>query len=1698
MKKPLLIAGLLLACVAVITCFVFKFSYDYLGTDNIAIKKLRKKHQYHIENSPFKETNGLTRKERKKLGLPPNAYNEQMWELTLDPNTGRPMPERVLKVQEQLKKQRAFQKGGGGDSANPWVDRGPNNIGGRTRGIMFDPNDADKNRVFAGGVSGGLWVNEDITDVNSSWTLIPGIGANISVTAIIYDPNNTNTFYIGSGESYTSGDAVGRGVWKSTDGGVTWANIFGGYTGFSGSSVQGIFYINDIVARDMGTTTELYIAVANSSYRYASNPGNILGSADRGIYKSTDAGANWVKNALNQASPNDLEIDLNNDIWLSTTNGRIYKSTDGINFNLKVTIPNASRTEIAVSSLNVNKLWVATNSGGEGANLWFTDDAFATFDAVANRLPEPNDADTGIPETDYTRGQAFYDLPIEVDVSDNLYVGGIDLFRSSDGGTTWAQISKWSNNNNLANLDVPRVHADQHAIVFRPGAPTEAVFGNDGGIYYSPDITAPVAPTSTLSITSRNKDYNVTQFYYGAIAPGTSNEIITGGTQDNGTLSSINSVAGANSFTSVRGGDGAFTAIDQDGISVPTRGEYMIQSYVYLKHRLAETSNNNKRYTIIDTNEGNFINQAELDDVGNILYANSSSGGTNQFSSFVLGQSSATRLDYTNALLNAQPSAFKVSPYTNTTLYVGTRNSKLLKITGLVGSPAWTDISGPSFIGSISDIELGTTAQEIFVTVHNYGVNSIWYTADGGANWVSKEGNLPDIPVKCILQNPLALEEVIIGTALGVWRTADIFAASPVWTQSFNGMSDVSVVDLDLRASDKKILATTHGRGLFTSKFSRNDFEITINNGSSRLVCPPDDITYNFTYNTFLGFSGTTTFSAVGLPAGAIANFNTASTSTDGTIVTLTISGTNTLAVGDYNFQIQGTSGAITRAVNADFKILALTLNVPSLTAPADAAIELSDTPTLNWVANSYALSYDYQVATDSGFTNIVQSGNATNVSVTLSLLDLATTYFWRVRSKNTCTSGSYSTTFSFTTTTQCTVCTSAGNTNWQTSTTRVLFNTIDNASAKPSGYSDYTFISTQVERNQSHNLSVQVNTEGNYTVNTVVWIDWNKDCVFDDAPEKYDLGTAQNKANGITTGSPLSITVPNNAVFGTTTMRVSTKFGNTDATSCENGADAEVEDYSITVSPTLVSWTGTVNTDWATAGNWDTGAVPTASTDIIIPNVTFKPTISTGTTAVANNITIEASSSLIIAAGGTLTSEGNITQNGTFIINSNATLNGSLIVKGTATGAVNYQRHVSTAATAEKGWYLLSAPVNGTSIANFYESVVQSGTKRGIAPYVNTNAATFRWAHYTTADTPGNFVKGKGYAIKKLTAGELAFNGALNTDNAGVSISLEATGDQYNAIGNPYTSYINSGTFLDNIVSGRLTEKTIWLWDESGNLGAGEYITKNITDAYKIAPGQGFFVKALANGDVIFPEAIQTHEGGDSFLKQESRPEIKLSMSDGTNLKSTKILYIENKTTGFDDGFDSSMFEGASNPFAVYTQLVAENENKNIAIQTLPDSNYESMSIPIGVKAGSGLEITFTVDALNLPTDINVFLEDRVANTITRLDEENTVYRVTLTEALNGVGRFFLHTSSQILAVSNVDLVSVSIYSSDKKIHLSGLPNGVSKITLYNVLGKVVLKESTAKNRTSIPVKNLSKGAVYIVKLITEKGVMSKKIIIE
>jgi len=151
-------------------------------------------------------------------------------------------------------------------------------------------------------------------------------------------------------------------------------------------------------------------------------------------------------------------------------------------------------------------------------------------------------------------------------------------------------------------------------------------------------------------------------------------------------------------------------------------------------------------------------------------------------------------------------------------------------------------------------------------------------------------------------------------------------------------------------------------------------------------------------------------------------------------------------------------------------------------------------------------------------------------------------------------------------------LCTSFGNTQDQTGTTLVQFNTINNASpTKPpsGGYSNYTSVSTEVNRNSLYNLTINVNTDGNFIVATKVWIDWNQNCIFDIPDEEYDLGGATNTNGGATSNSALPITIPADAALGNIIMRVSTKYDEA-PTSCEQGYFGEVEDYTLVVNPTL------------------------------------------------------------------------------------------------------------------------------------------------------------------------------------------------------------------------------------------------------------------------------------------------------------------------------------------------------------------------------------------------------------------------------------------------------------------------------------------------------------------------------------------------
>ena len=158
-------------------------------------------------------------------------------------------------------------------------------------------------------------------------------------------------------------------------------------------------------------------------------------------------------------------------------------------------------------------------------------------------------------------------------------------------------------------------------------------------------------------------------------------------------------------------------------------------------------------------------------------------------------------------------------------------------------------------------------------------------------------------------------------------------------------------------------------------------------------------------------------------------------------------------------------------------------------------------------------------------------------------------------------------------------------------------------------------------------------------------------------------------------------------------------------------------------------------------------------------------------------------------------------------------------------------------------------------------------------------------------------------------------------------------------------------------------------------------------------------------------------------------------------------------------------------------------------------------MVIPIGLNAVANKEITFSAEALNLPTDIKVILEDRLTNTFTYLQEVNSSYRVTLSETLNGAGRFYLHTSEKSLSVNNdLQKEKISIYkTSNTSLRVTGLRQGKTTINIFNVLGKSVLEESFMVNNSikDLTLPKIASG-VYIVQLKTDKGNLNKKMIIE
>jgi hypothetical protein len=766
------------------------------------------------------------RKERKERELEagtPDRYFLQDARATADPALGYPTREELfveIEARKTLKALRAGKTSGAPSGDIVWTSLGPNNQGGRTRAILWDPNDATGKKVWSGGASGGLWFNNDITSSTSPWQQVDDLFDNLNISCITADPTNPQVMYFGTGESF-AGEAPGAGVWKTTNGGTTWNRL---------PNSAGMIYVNDIAVRNEGGVGVLYVGINNTPYDGAFVNGQFPGALIRGLFRSTDGGANFtqvmpnVPMATSVFAVADIEIGADNRIYVGTARngqnvggGHVLFSDDGTTWTINAQfvtggatpVTGARRVELATAPSDANVVYALIeerNPGSAAGMIARSSDRGATFTPVS----EPNDVDNGISASDFTRGQAFYDLILAVDPNEanTVLVGGINLFRSTNGGTNWTHISKWSNNAALNTLSCALVHADQHAIAFKPGSSQEVIFGTDGGVYWTNSLST---AATTNVIRQRSLNQVTTQFYRGDVSAQAPLPYVLAGSQDNGTQLISNTTFG--NGEDVFGGDGAYTEFDPIN-------DRQIVSYVYNNYAMYFDAFSDGVNLVQESNTGDFINAADADWQNNYLFS-AESNTEIRITTITSVQAETSSVATTVPGMTSFISSLRVSPATSagtSVVWAGTYGGKLYRLS-FDGSLSAEDKSGAGFPagGVVSSIAFGTTENNILVTFSNYGVNSLYESTNGGTSWVVKEGNLPNIPVRTAEYNPRNPSIVFIGTDLGVYTTSNIAAASPVWTLQNNSFANVKVTELRMSSALNRVYAFTYGRGVFSA-----------------------------------------------------------------------------------------------------------------------------------------------------------------------------------------------------------------------------------------------------------------------------------------------------------------------------------------------------------------------------------------------------------------------------------------------------------------------------------------------------------------------------------------------------------------------------------------------------------------------------------------------------------------------------------------------------------------------------------------------------------------------------------------------------------------------------------------------------------------------------------------------------------------
>lgn len=657
-----------------------------------------------------------------------------------------------------------------------------------------------------------------------------------------------------------------------------------------------------------------------------------------------------------------------------------------------------------------------------------------------------------------------------------------------------------------------------------------------------------------------------------------------------------------------------------------------------------------------------------------------------------------------------------------------------------------------------------------------------------------------------------------------------------------------------------------------------------------------------------------------------------------------------------------------------------------------------------------------------------------------------------------------------------------------------VQFNGINNSSAI-AVYSDFTnTVSTTIARSSTYAISITPEYNNANTSNAVgyrVWIDFNRDGDFSDAGEEV---FSQNPIAGGGTVSG-NVTVPANIVNGNTRMRVSMAFSQL-PDPCTNFNFGEVEDYSVYLFDGLLYQ----NSNWEPSAPNGT----TSSENIMIDDGTYNA----NTDIAVNWIIVNTGAQINLDKANSITANGNIINNGELVLNSDSDEYSSLIVNGTVSGNAKYNRHVNSNANRND---LIAPPVSGQTFVDFLSNntnVFANGTQT-LFLFGDFEKPVNEYQLFTNTENH-ILTAGSGYRAASTDNGAFEFDGSVVTNDITVPIGRSGTiYEQWNLIGNPFTSYVRLSDFLSANLS-ELDATSAAVYGYNADTSGGIWTIWNLafSDANPntlIAPGQGFFVSSkIGGGNISFTTAMRASGNADDFITGRNNSLntiaytlITVSKSDANY--STDLYFTNNATLGLDLGYDAEHFGGAPSDFSIFTEIAQNNNGLDMAIQSIALTDINDTTIvPLGLHLAQGEQATIGIeDASNINFDI--YLEDTETNTFTLLNDSD--YTFTPSTDISGTGRFFLRFGAATLSNDDVTLDNLQIINdpNNEQIVIKGFINPNTRFSLYDVQGRQILSQdlNNQNNINTVTTSGLSSG-IYVVKVSNTSNTISKKVILE